>query len=270
MSTYAQLLTPIQDAEIARKHLDGMRLADLGREFGVYPSSIRASLRRSGITPNNYTHRFNAEAFDDLTTEHACYWLGFIFADGSIAKGGFRINLKRDDAIQLERLRTFLRAEQTLAYDITYAAGRPNERVALRISDRAFGRKLAALGIESGRPHPERAYSRVPGHMLNHWFRGLFDGDGCAHKTGAITFLSQEPILILLQDELRNAGALTLRPSSPTGPKIDHLQSICRISFNGVVQCRRIADYLYRDATVWMERKRTIIDNWTSQSYLKA
>jgi hypothetical protein len=211
MSTYPQLLTPAQDTEIARKHLAGTRLADLGREFGVYPSSIRAALRRQGITPNNYTYRFNAQAFDDLGSEVACYWLGFIFADGYTARSGLAINLKRDDAIHLERFRSFLQAEQPLSYNITYAAGRPNQRVALRINDRAFGRKLAAMGITRDRLNPKQHMKLIPDTMLHHWFH-----------------------------------------------------------FGGVIQCRRIAEYLYRDATIWMDRKRDIIDSWTSQSYLKA
>lgn len=270
MSTYPQLLTPEQDAMIAADHLAGIRLADLGRMYGVYPSSIRASLRRSGVTPNNYTYHFDAEAFDDLSIEVACYWLGFIFADGHTGKSGLTINLKRDDAPHLDRLRTFLQAEQPLAHNVTYAAGRPNQRVALRINDRAFGRKLAAMGIRRDRPEPEQHINLIPNAMLHHWFRGLFDGDGCAHKTGDLTFLAPESILVRLRDELRVIDALALRMNAPNGPQINLLPKIARLHFSGIKQCRRIAEYLYRDATVWMPRKRNIINSWTSQSYLKA
>lgn len=270
MSTYPQLLTPEQDAMIAADHLAGIRLAELGRMYGVYPSSIRSSLRRSGITPNNYTRRFNAMAFDDLSTEAACYWLGFLFADGCTNMTGLTINLKRDDAPHLERLRAFLDAEQPLINNVTYAAGRPNKRVMLRISDRAFGRDLAAMGISRGRPNPEQHIKLIPDAMLHHWFRGLFDGDGCAHKNGALTLLAPESILTVFRDKLIAVNALALRSNAPNGPKIQLLPSIARLHFEGVIQCRRIAEYLYRDATVWMERKRDIIDNWTSQSYLKA
>lgn len=270
MATYPKLLTPIQDAAIAADHLSGVRLADLGRKYGVYPSSIRSSLRRSGVVPNNYTRMFNAMAFDDLTSEAACYWLGFLFADGCTVKTGLSINLKRADAPHLEKLRGFLRAEQPLAYNITYAAGRPSERCTFRINDRAFGRKLAAMGIRRDRPSPEQHLELIPVDMLHHWFRGLFDGDGCAHKTGKLTFLAQELILLRLRDELLKIGALAQRSNAPLGAKITHYPRISRLQFNGTVQCRRIADYLYKDATVWMERKRTVIDSWTSQSYLTA
>lgn len=268
MSTYPQLLTPEQDAAIAAEHIAGMRLADLGRKYGVYPSSIRAALRRQGITPNNYTRRFNAAAFDDLTTEASCYWLGFLFADGCTVKSGLSINLRRSDVLQLDRLRTFLQAEEPLSYDITYAKGRPNKRVVFRINDRAFGRKLAAMGIRRDRPDPEQHLELIPESMLHHWFRGLFDGDGCAHKTGDLTFLGPEFMLLTLRTILKDNNALACRITAPNGPKIEIKPSICRLHFSGVNQCRRIADWLYRDATIWMERKRIIIDGWTSQSYL--
>lgn len=268
MSTYPQLLTPEQDAAIAADHLAGVRLAALGRKYGVYPSSIRSALGRQGVAVDNYTRRFNEQAFDDLSSEAACYWLGFLFADGNIGKAGLQIHLKRSDESHLERLRQFLQAEQPLQYNVTYAAGRPNERVSLRINDRAFGRKLTKLGITVGRTDPEHAIAHIPSRNIHHWFRGMFDGDGCAHKTGALTFLAQELILIVLRGTLRSIGALTLRSNAPNGPKITRLPHIARLHISGVAQCRRVAEYLYRDATIWMERKRNIIDGWTSKSYL--
>jgi len=268
MSTYPQLLTPEQDAAIAADHLAGVRLAALGRKYGVYPSSIRSALRRQGVPVDNYTQRFNEEAFSDLGSEHPCYWLGFLFADGSVGISGLQIHLRRSDEPHLEKFRQFLHAEQPLRHTTTRSKGKTYERVSFRVNDRAFGRNLARLGIATDRPDPEDAIAHIPDKMLCHWFRGLFDGDGCAHKTGALTFLGPKPILITLRNTLIGLGSLSLR--SPNGPKIEVKPGICRLHFSGVTQCRRIAEYLYQDATVWMERKRDIIDSWTSRSYLKA
>lgn len=266
MATYPQLLTAEQDVAIAADHIAGMRLADLGRKYGVYPSSIRSALRRQGIIPNNYTRRFDDTVFDSLNTESACYWLGFLFADGYTGTSGLVVNLKRDDAVHLERLRTFLCAEQPLVENVTHAKGRAYGRVSLRINDRAFGRKLAALGITKDRPEPLNHLAHIPDGLVHHWFRGLFDGDGCAHRTGALTFLAPEPILITLRTRLCDLDLIAGRVAG--GPRITVKPHISRLSFSGVLQCRRIAGWLYHDATVWMERKRSIIDSWTSHSYL--
>lgn len=256
-----KLSTDIEQ-EIAQRHLSGERIYLLAREYNVWPSRIRSAIERHGGQFVSFDYKFNEHAFDVLDNEQACYWLGFIFADGYVSPEGLRINIKRSDEQHLHKFKAFMQADQSVGYDVSRAKGRDHLRAHIMIADRQFAKKLAALGIEKDRPDPLRSVLSIPSHLIHHWFRGFFDGDGCAHKTGDLTFLGPEPILMLLRTALRDCGTLALRSIAPDGPRIIVKPSICRLHFSGVIQCRRIAEYLYRDATVWMERKRTIIDNW--------
>lgn len=62
--------------------------------------------------------KFNEHIFDVIDTEEKAYWLGFIFADGSIssnpikgekkARYVFEISLKGDDSYHLEKFNKFM------------------------------------------------------------------------------------------------------------------------------------------------------------------
>ena len=96
--------------------------------------------------------------------------------------------------------------------------------------------------------------------MLHHFFRGMFDGDGCAHKYPRFTFLSQELVLNKLREELIHHGCVS------ETRKVQEIGKICRIDYNGFGQCTKIKDYLYKDATVFMERKFSRISAWTRET----
>lgn len=253
------------EQEITRRHHNGERIYLLAREYGVWPSRIRAAIERHGGQFIDFDYKFNEHVFDDLNSEQACYWLGFLFADGYVDSAGLSIKLAPKDKEHLVKLKQFFQAEQPIRHITEVYKGKTSHRVLLQISDKNFGLKLNSLGIITDRPDPLNALSPVPKHMLHHWFRGLFDGDGCAHKESKLTFLAPTPILVVLRNYLIDKQALALRVNAPNGSKIVEYQYISRLHFGGVHQCRRIADCLYLDATIWMPRKRLVIDGWQSR-----
>lgn len=258
-------LTEEDDKEIARIHLNGMRIADIARLYGVFPSSIRSALRFQGVHPENYKFRANENAFENFENELDCYWLGFIYADGGISyKSGLQVGLKYSDRDHLQKLHEFLSLKSPLfkggsSYE-TKKGTFYSEKIYLRCSDRNLVEKLENLGIVTGRPNPLLAIKRIPHDMFNHFFRGIFDGDGCAHKIPRITFLCQKELLETLRDELISKVLVSNVPTVLQNGKIH------RIDYSGFQQCLKIKDYLYQDASVFLERKLNIINSWTRQT----
>ena len=56
----------------------------IAEAFHVTIPSIRGLLVRRGVELRVVVHTLRHEAFDSLTTE-AKYWLGFLFADGTVS-----------------------------------------------------------------------------------------------------------------------------------------------------------------------------------------
>lgn len=254
-------LTEEDDKKIGELHLGGMRIAALARLYNVFPSSIRTALKFQGISPQNNKFGANEDAFTNFHNELDCYWLGFIYADGSASKkNGFQIRLKSSDEKHLQKLHKYLKLENKLFKGGSFAKSKYHENIYLRCSNRDLVKKLMGLGIVPGRPSPLLSIENIPNHMLHHFFRGLFDGDGCAHKIPKITFLCQAELLEALRKELIFKALVSENPT------VRRNGGIFRIDYGGFQQCSKIKKYLYRDASIFLERKLDIINSWTRQT----
>lgn len=263
MSKSQHKLSKEQDQEIAKLHLGGMKIGEIANYFGVHPDVIRVSLKYEGVTPNLYRVHIKEDAFSNLFDEHSCYWLGFIYADGCVSNKKyptFSVKLKQGDKEHLDKLRKFLEIETPIHACITKSKGIEYEQVYIHSSNGNFSARLRELGIEVGRPNPSHALKEIPHPMYNHFFRGMFDGDGCAHKYPRFTFLSQETMLEALRKDLIQKGLVSdVRKVYQTG-------KIHRIDYNGLQQCLNIKKYLYESATVFMERKLNVVNSWSKQT----
>ena len=254
-------LTEENDKEIGKLHLAGVRIANLAKQFNVFPSSIRSALKFQNIIPINYKFRAKKDAFNDFLNEENCYWLGFIYADGSTSKKtGLSIGLKISDQKHLQKLHNFLELKNKIFISGSKANGVFYEKAILRCSDRILVEKLEAYGIVAGRPNPILAIKDIPNEMFHHFFRGLFDGDGCAHKLPRLTFLCQKELLDILRLELIKKVCVSEIPNPY------RVKGIWRITYDGFRQTEKIKNYLYKDATIFMERKKDIINSWNSHT----
>lgn len=256
-------LTKDQDEEISRLHLNGVRIKELADLFGVYPGVIRVALKYEGVTPNPFRIHIKQDAFDNLNNEQPCYWLGFIYADGYASVGErpkFAVKLKQADRDHLEKLRLFLEIEHPLRETKSNARGKSHNQVYIQSTNREFCVKLEQLGITVGRVNPELTLKKIPSAYMHHFFRGMFDGDGCAQRIPGFTFLSQREMLEKLRKELiENAGVSEIRTVKQVG-------KIHRIDYGGFQQAQKIKQYLYKDASVFLERKFEITNSWTRQT----
>lgn len=260
--------------KIAQDHTRGlMTVAELSRKYSLYPNVVRVALKRESVDIIKHGRMtFNLNAFDDLTSELPVYWLGFIYADGYASGDALRINIKTDDGPHLEFFKEFMGAGYPIKHAPTMANGKINDRLSFGINSVKLSRHLQSLGIVVNRKREQRnlpaMYDAIPDNVKHHWFRGIFDGDGCAQKRGSIVMLASVPILDELKTICSREGVFTKRRNSPNGPSVRYVGKTGRISIGGVAQARRLADYLYRDATVFLGRKREIVESWTDKSYL--
>lgn len=92
-------------------HSQGATAAQVASAYGVTEPSIRGLVMRRGVH-RKIVHTLRHDAFDTLTPE-GLYWIGFIFADGSISmRQGYlptlSVNLAERDREHLVALREFL------------------------------------------------------------------------------------------------------------------------------------------------------------------
>lgn len=137
----------------------------------------------------------NHNYFDVIDTEYKAYILGFIYADGSIyqAKKGNRqlrmnIVVQEGDGNILEKLGEDIEGIKVReSYPLSISKNNWKKRAVLAFSSDLICNKLIEYGcfINKSKVGMRFPSKQVPEHLMHHFIRGFFDGDGSVtiHKT---------------------------------------------------------------------------------------
>lgn len=256
--------TDEQEAIIAQEYLDGESQRALARKYGVDRICIKGALRRQGTETRGVSERNRIyalgkpDAFSKIDSEEKAYWWGLFYADGFLYRNTIKLTLKKKDAPHLEKLKDFMQSENPMRDRIHYANGKGYPSVELELSDTQIGKGLRKLGINVGRKNFTKAIQNLPNELAHHWIRGFFDGDGSAKKDQSLSFCGGHILLTWIRDKLSQE----VRTNPNLAITKHTTANIYYLSISGRLQALKVADYMYQDATVWMERKRNVINSW--------
>lgn len=257
--------TDEEELDIAARYLNGESARGIARSFGIDKTSIIAALRRTNTqqrapADRNRLYYIDGKTFDIIDTQDKAYWWGFLYADSSINKRSLTLGLKRADEHHIIKLKEFLKSEHPVRQRIAIVNGTKYLKSQLSVTDEHMVNRLRELGIIAYRPYPDKVTSNLSPHLVSHWIRGYFDGDGYVAplknkkgtKQGSIKILGQTILLqwvryifhtycqTNIEQKIRNAG---------------HSQKMWTLDYSGRKQCERIGDFLYKDANIFLERK---------------
>lgn len=125
--------------------------------------------------------------FDDIDTEYKAYILGLIYADGTIddmVKGRREwrlvISLQEEDGYVLQKL---LDDTNKLKIRISNPPAVQKQgwkkRVIAYIGNTYMCKTLVNLGCGPRKSQLGMQFPDIPEHLIHHFIRGFFDGDGC-------------------------------------------------------------------------------------------
>lgn len=252
--------TDSEEEQIAKIYSSGKSARAIAHAYGLgHHISIVDALRRQGagqrpVSDRNRIHKLNPNAFDVIDNEAAAYWWGFLYADGYISRDKvITITLSQKDKEQLEKFKIFMDTEAPVSF---YGIGKGNSRI--NITDKHLAARLKQLGILTGRPNPKQALDQIPDSLFHHWLRGLFDGDGSARKSPSIVLCGGYDFLYVLRSKISEHCEVNplLSISKHRASNLHYLY------YSGRLMALKVADYMYKGATVWMKRKRDVIESW--------
>ena len=207
------------------------------------------------------THTHNTEYFKQIDNEEKAYWLGFIAADGYLNKRGNTVGICLDinDSSHLEKFKTsiqytgniFIRKSQfSKEHRIT-------EKSVIEIYSRELSKDIEKYGLDYNKSHSLSVISNIPKELVNHFVRGVFDGDGCfffskgttpKHKgSPGITITGTKNFLEFICEFIPDVPKSLQHDKRTEGTYILYLKSIKRY--------RRFTDFIYKNATVSLDRK---------------
>jgi transposase len=173
---------------IVALYTSGMSADNVAKTCGCKSATVLRCVRESGgvvrtrreAVPRKHT--VNGHYFDEIDTDMKAYFLGYLAADGCITHndGGWcmRLKLKADDIEILEVLRQELETESPIGREINRSLGKDFPQVRLCVASADLCEALIRHGITPRKSATLEPPKGVPNHLLHHFVRGFFDGDG--------------------------------------------------------------------------------------------
>lgn len=97
---------------------------------------------------------------------------------------------------------------------------------------------------------------QVPKHLISHFIRGYFDGDGSVSKYAKnikVNFTGCTNFITSLRDYL--ASIKVVPQNKLNFGKDKERKAFCMMEWNGKRNCKSLYNYMYKDATIFGNRK---------------
>lgn len=252
--------------QIITEYLSNKSMRQIEKDYGVTRQSVAKFLEEKNIktTKGNhhrlYTHQF--DYFEIIDTEEKAYWLGFMFADGFImdytsryGEDKFGMTLHADDIASLEAFKKSIKATNP----ITDVSSKKSPLRRLLMSSQKTVDDLISHGCVKQKSLIIQPPIGVPEELIHHFIRGFFDGDGSIYwnksafqthenwKTPSysICITSTKEMIEWLIDTI-GEGHIS---------KEIRREKTWYLRLSGNKKVKQFCDYMYKDATIYMQRK---------------
>lgn len=249
---------------------------ELAKRYNVPKTTLRSYFERYQIPIKRWRkYPFNESLFEADTPE-SFYIAGFIAADAYCRNRGnqqyMNLLLGEKDLPFLLKLKQHI-SPTTPVYKRLNEGSKRDPRYkdtvgySFRIGSQLLIEQLSRFGIHQNKSLTLEFPEYISTHLLAHHFvRGYFDGDGSisiprSHHSWQRT--TQKQIHIRGTEQfLCEINSLLSQECSKVriDKKISKDSGIYSLQYNGNNIAKQIGDYLYRDASIYLERKRIIFD----------
>lgn len=200
-------------------------------------------------------YKFNEHYFDVIDSQDKAYWLGFFAADGynHMSKGCVEFRLHNQDREILEKFKTSVNSNHPIRlYKNTYCN--------LSLYSRHLCNTLASYGLAQAKTYT-LTIPALSSNLMRHFIRGYFDGDGCFSviprsdrgpdsKIYQFNITGMENPLLVIQNHLVDMLGIKKLPL-----KSRVSTTAVTLHYGGRMVCKKILDYLYQDANIYLKRK---------------
>lgn len=249
--------------QIVDMYIEGYTLHQIAKICECNHTNIHNLLKRLGIKCRKVSeakrlYRLDETVFEVIDTEEKAYFLGFFYADGYNNRNNnvISIRLNQKDFLLLESFRVLLDTNRPLHYYKHYNS------VDLTINSKKISQDLEKLGCFQAKSHILKfpTEEQVPNHLIRHFIRGYFDGDGCIYIgnilqtnkkcynftiAGLLSFLKDIQCILITNCNIKETKMYPKRESIGHGT----------LRYSGRKSVIKIFKYLYDDSNIYLNRK---------------
>ena len=259
MDKLSKILNNEEKQKIIDLYNNNISMREIEKITGYTRQSVSIFLENSGVKTtkgNHYRKYFLDESFfTNIDSEIKAYWLGFIFADGFITtkeKYGqqkFGISISKNDIELLEQFKKDIQS----TYPITFDTTKEKPLARLIMSSQKVVDDLKKYGCVEQKSLILQFPQNIPNEFTKDFIRGMFDGDGSikCYKKGSyldynFSIVGTYDIVNSIYKILGCGGVY----------KDNRTKNTFYLSINGNQQIIRVYEYLYINASRYLERKK--------------
>ena len=248
----------------------GLGVSQISEELNLANGYISRSLKQIyGDSKEKrfiYTKRkysLDENFFSSINCEANAYYLGLLAADGCLETGSnsVKLALQDRDVNILKRFRDELKTEKPLYYKKENPNLHARATYVLEMSSGKIRKDLEKLGLTTRKSLTIEYPNNIPSNLIHHYLRGYFDGDGSIYKGGkthhavTATFAGNVQYCNGVSSYLNSIGI--------SSKVTKHIFQNCHYSqIKGANNILKLYDFLYKDATIFIERKKNTFDEW--------
>lgn len=256
-------MTYLEEMDIIEKRKNGVKISQIMSEYNIKSvKTIYDIIKRKGIKKvGNKKYSVNDNYFNEIDTEDKAYWLGFLFADGYVRmknnrSGQLKLKLSIKDKDHIILFNKYL-SSNYLIKNYTSQTKYKNRFSISNVSEVSiYNSKIVKDLVRHGCVNNKTFLIKFPdieAHLYRHFIRGYFDGDGCIYKlknrpnSFSISIVSNFQFVSDIKDKLGYG-------------KIYQSENIHILLFNKISEIKNFCEYIYKDSTIFLERKKQIFD----------
>lgn len=248
-----------------------MTLAAVEKHFNLSHPTISKILKdvpkysKARLKNPNMDERF----FKDINREDKAYFIGMLISDGNVfvedsdstanRQASISISLDLGDEYMLNNFKKAVNANTSIGHD-----GRGCGQIAVRSN--LMAQDLQQYGIVPRKTFSTYLPTNIDDSMMNHVIRGIFDGDGSimaklmpdGRFLHAISFCGTHKLM----EDISLYLTEHLHLKQP--PKVYDYKNkaLSEIKIANIEDIQKLGNWMYKDATIFLVRKRNIYDDF--------
>ena len=244
---------------------------EICKKYNVDYRYLRHLFAENSIPVNIYHYICDDNCFSNIN-EQSMYWAGFLAADGCVRhseNGSYAIylGLATKDRSHVEKFKEFVKTDAEITDRKRTRSPNSIVKKETFTSELKFSSKKMFEDLSNFNIIPNKTYTYdmpdwlIEHPLVNHFMRGYIDGDGCFYIMKRQTtnicmsmratrnFLEQFDEILYKNGIIKQVQCFNKDKQSEGNPLFS------KISHNGNIVVSALVDFLYKDATVYLERK---------------
>jgi len=257
-------LTDNEEKEIFNERESGVTRKDILNKWGISERHYKEIILKFNgeLRKVEKWYKFNQYYFENIDTEDKAYFLGFIIADGCVSRNSNTIKITQKETEILYEFKKYIESEAPVFNS------KKRNISSFSITSNKTKKDLENLGIHSNKTMIIK-YPNIPLELQNHFMRGVFDGDGCISlrtdkrnnsQRGQVNICSGSFDFINEYYNRLVKYAILSGKNKIRNPKGSYYVA----DWGGLSDVEKIHEFLYKDATVFLSRKKETFDKVVS------